>query len=282
MTEQRSSKKSTDQGRRRKRRAAPATAWRAASPGTEKPRSSGIALWRQIAEDLELDIATGRLVGGDRLPTETELAARFQVNRHTVRRALGELAKMGLINASPGRGTFVAEAPIAYPIGRSTRFSEVIAGAGREPSGRLLSHDRLSATPDVAQWLQIKEGDDVIQVEHIRAASDVPICVATAWFPASRFDGIGEAFAQLRTITQSLARFNVMDYHRLRTEISSRLANSIEREALQLERGASVLVVNSLNVDPDGVPIQASHTRFAASRVQLIIEEDGPFKQRRS
>ena len=59
----------------------------------------------------------------------------------------------------------------------------------------------------------------------------------------------------------ALARFNVMDYHRLRTEISSRLANSIEREGLQLERGASVLVVNSLNVDPDGVPVQASHTR---------------------
>jgi len=135
-----------------------------------------------------------------------------------------------------------------------------------------LSHARQTAPDDIARWLQIAVGDDVVQIEHLRAASNVPICIATAWFPAHRFDGIGEAFAKMRTITKSLAHFGVRDYRRVRTEISCRLANTDERGHLQLDRGANVLVVDSLNVDSEGVPIQASHTRFAANRVQLVVE----------
>ena len=52
-------------------------------------------MWRQIAEDIELDIETGRLTPGRQLPTETALAAQYGVNRHTLRRAIGELTAEG-------------------------------------------------------------------------------------------------------------------------------------------------------------------------------------------
>ena len=223
-----------------------------------------------------MDIETGRLAHGDRLPSEMALAAQFGVNRHTLRRAINELAQKGLLEATAGRGTFVKGDRIAYPIGKSTRFSAAIAELGQEPGGRLLGYATVKATSVVADMLAIAADRDVVQLEYLRAANDLPLCLSTAWFPADRFQGIGEVYATCGTITESLARFDVAHYQRARTLITSRLANSNEREQLGLERGASVLVVDSVNNDGDGKPIQAGHSRFAAERVQLVVDNNAP------
>ena len=82
-------------------------------PGaTTKPRhvedelAPGVTLWRRIADDLEQAIALGTHAAGERLPGEVEIAARFGVNRHTVRRALAELTERGLVRAERGSGTW--------------------------------------------------------------------------------------------------------------------------------------------------------------------------------
>ena len=248
------------------------TAWRPVTASEGTGASAGVALWRQIAEDIESDIETGRFSAGTQLPTEAALAARFGVNRHTLRRAIGELTKKGLVEATPGRGTFVRTARLAYPIGQTTRFSEAIAEKGREPTGQHLRHATVTVPPGIAGLLNLAVDAKVVELEHLRGAGELPICLATTWFPASRFEGIGEAYAKFRTITKSLAKFGAKEYRRHRTLISCRTANSREREFLQLERGANVLVIDSVNVDADGVPIQASHSRFAADRVQLEVE----------
>lgn len=273
MTKPRDRKNSPVKSARKDRGHTAEAAWRDQS-GRGEARSAGIALWRQIAEDIELDIETGRLMPGRQLPTETALAEHYGVNRHTLRRAIGELTNKGLVEATPGRGTFVRASRLAYPIGRSTRFSENIAGSGREPGGRVLSHARVPVPDGIRTWLDVPAGTEVIEIEHLRVASDTPICIATTWFPAERFDGIAERFDKTGTITGALSKFGVRDYRRLKTMISCRAANTEERGALQLARGEMVLINDSINVDQSGVPIQASHTRFAASRVQLVFESD--------
>src|SRR5271156_5240021 len=98
----------------------------AASPMGEAPRQSGLTLWRQISETLRQEIGGDGYPPGARLPTEAELSARFAVNRHTVRRALEELSRGGLIRVEQGRGSFVAEDVIDYTVAPRTRFSEWI------------------------------------------------------------------------------------------------------------------------------------------------------------
>ena len=67
-------------------------------------------VWKSIAATLEGDIASGHYAPGDKLPTEAALAARFGVNRHTVRRALADLGGRGILRSRRGAGVFV-EAP---------------------------------------------------------------------------------------------------------------------------------------------------------------------------
>ena len=86
-------------------------------------RGSGVAVWRQIAQQLENGLRAGGIAAGTKLPTEIELAARFTVNRHTVRRAIADLAARGLVRVEQGRGTFLQDLVVDYPLRRRTSFS---------------------------------------------------------------------------------------------------------------------------------------------------------------
>ncbi len=73
-------------------------------------RTSGLALYRQIAEQIKNQIADGRLPAGARLPTVRQLAETAGVSRLTVQNAYGELQSGGWIEATVGRGAFVSGA----------------------------------------------------------------------------------------------------------------------------------------------------------------------------
>src|SRR6201993_2689628 len=66
-------------------------------------------LYLRIVDTLAADIASGRLVRGQKLPTHRSLAAALAVDLTTVTRAYGEARRRGLIEAQVGRGTFVSE-----------------------------------------------------------------------------------------------------------------------------------------------------------------------------
>lgn len=66
-------------------------------------------VWAQIAADIRADIASGAVQPGEKLPAETDLAARYGVARMTVRRAIADLIEQGDVVVLRGRGTFIAE-----------------------------------------------------------------------------------------------------------------------------------------------------------------------------
>ncbi|SDO12214.1 GntR family transcriptional regulator, phosphonate transport system regulatory protein [Methylobacterium phyllostachyos] len=234
-------------------------------------RGEGLTAWRQIADALIADIATGLYTAGQQLPSEAALAARFAVNRHTVRRALAALAEGGLVRASQGRGTFVEAAPLAYPIGPRTRFSEIVAGAGREAWGDLLAAATVPAGAEQAEALALAPGAPVLELLTVHRADETPLSTALTWLPLPRFSGFSEAYAARGSITRAFAACGVDDYTRLSTRIRARPADAQEAERLDIAPGRVVMVVSSVNIDAAGVPIQANRTLFAADRVELVI-----------
>ena len=241
-------------------------------PAEETALAPGVTLWRRIADDLERSIALGAHAAGERLPGEVEIAARFGVNRHTVRRALAELSERGLVRAERGSGTYVERGRLPYPIGARTRFSENVGSAGRDPGGRLIAHGRERATPDIAKRLALKAGEEVVRLEILRSADRVPICVTTGWLPAARAADAARVFRACRSITAMLAHFGIKDYRRKLTRVTAAAAEALDAQRLRLPPGRAVLIVDSVNVAPGGVPILASRTRFAADRVELVME----------
>eukprot|EP01037_Dinobryon_pediforme_P010972 gene10972-11053_t len=141
---------------------------------SEANREPGVSLWRQITRALEDEIASGDLAPGSRLPTEAQMAARFAVNRHTVRRALEELQRNGLVRVEQGRGSFVAEDVLDYAVSSRTRFSEWIRKHNKEPSGRLLELRELPAEQSIATELGLRAGARVVMLERLGLADGRP------------------------------------------------------------------------------------------------------------
>lgn len=235
-------------------------------------RGAGIALWRQIQRILEKDIAGGNTLAGEKLPTEAELAERFGVNRHTVRRALGVLESKGLVRIEQGRGIFVREPVLDYSLARRVRFSENLLKQRRSPSGRLLDAAVVIAPREVAERLALMPGSEVVHLEVAGAADGAPLNVATSFFPAARFPGFIPLYQETGSITAALARLGVPDYVRQWTRITARMPSARDADLLRQPRTRPVLVAESVNVDPAGEPIEYGLTRWASDRVQMVVE----------
>lgn len=238
-------------------------------------RGGGIALWRQIAELIRSEIAAGTHGPGERLPPEADLAARFGVNRHTLRRAMAVLAEENVVRIDQGRGTFVQSGRLSYPIRRRTRFSEIVSAQAREPSGRMIGHRLEPADERVAERLKVPAGTPLHRVETLSVADGVPISLADHWIPADRFPRLVEVYAETGSFTKVLAAHGVADYTRRSTRVSARIADPAEAQRLGLAAGAAVLVTENIDVDAAGLPVQTSVTLFAGDRIELVIDQAG-------
>ena len=146
-------------------------------------RQDGVALWRQIANRLQHDIGAGTYPPGGRLPTEAELSQHFRVNRHTVRRALEELSRGGLVRVEQGRGSFVAEDVLEYAVEARTRFSEWIRRHNKEPSGRVLQLQGDGGRSACRRGAGHPAGQPVVLLERLGFADDRPVSPRAALLP---------------------------------------------------------------------------------------------------
>jgi GntR family transcriptional regulator, phosphonate transport system regulatory protein len=239
---------------------------------TMQDTASGVALWRQVADGIERGIADGTYAAGERLPGEMEIAETYRVNRHTVRRALATLAERGFVRAERGSGTYVEAPRLAYPLRSRTRFSEIVGAGGQEPRGQLIDASEDIATRELARELGLKTGAPLIRIESLRLADRTPICISTTWLSAARFPDAGRVFATTRSMTKLLAHYDIRDYRRGTTKITATIADAADAARLDLALGRPVLVVDSTDVDTGGKPLVTKRSRFAAERIEFVVE----------
>jgi GntR family phosphonate transport system transcriptional regulator len=231
------------------------------------------SLWSAIAATLGSEIGAGHYRPGDKLPTEAALAARFRVNRHTVRRALAALAEQGRVHSRRGAGVFVAQRPTDYALGRRVRFHQNVLAAGRSPSRRIGRTETRPCDTEEARALRVKVGSLVHVVEGVSLADEQPIAAFRSVFPAARFPDLMTLVGETGSITQALAASGLPDYTRAETRLTAQLADPVLAVALAIRPGAPVLRTVAVNVDPKGVPVEHGLTWFAGERVTLTVAD---------
>lgn len=139
----------------------------------------------RVAGDLRARIAAGEYKPGDKLPSQNELAARYQVAKMTAYQAITQLREQGLVYARHGSGVYVAEPPVATSLftavsaavatGQVTidalapnarllaaalraPLARIVAGLDRPPSGQIRL---LATTPDVEDYAYLQLRDDL-------------------------------------------------------------------------------------------------------------------------
>ncbi len=235
-------------------------------------KESGLALWRQIAEEIKKDVSNGTYQPGQKLPTEFSFAGQFKVNRHTVRRAIAYLVEKGLLHVEQGRGTFVHEHVVDYAVGKRTRFSQIIADQHRAPGGVLLSVEQKPAGPVAGKALKVPKTTKVVVLRTLGEVDGRPISLGDHMFRAVEVPGLVEAYEECGSLTKALSTIGIPDYVRKITKVTTRLPTRDEAALLQQPPNRPVIVSESINIKPDGTPLEYGVTLFAGDRVQLVFE----------
>ncbi|MHC0054572.1 phosphonate metabolism transcriptional regulator PhnF [Actibacterium sp. D379-3] len=228
--------------------------------------------WETVRDTIEQDIQTGRLKAGDRLPTEQKLVEQHDVGRHSVRRAVADLAKKGLLSAEQGRGTFVARAPIiTYELSRRTRLRDNLASQGIDLRRERLDARVIAAPNRVAEALKLLPGTLVSAGRRLTFADNVPIAVGEIYHPADRFPGYLERREVLGSVTETYKSYGIDDYLRGATTLYSRQAKPEEARLLRQHKELTVTVICAVDTLMDGTPISFSRVVWSAPRVKFTF-----------
>ena len=146
-------------------------------------------LYRQIKDLLVQALDRGDWKPGEAIPSETELAMRFQVSQGTVRKAVDELAAENLLIRRQGKGTFVSthhEARVRF------RFLRLAPNQGEaQPAeSQILDCKRVRASVEIARALELKAGDPVVAIRRLLSFASVPTVVDDIYLPGVLFKGL--------------------------------------------------------------------------------------------
>jgi len=251
--------------------------------GTVSLKPSGTPLYRQIADELRRAIYQGELKPGSQLPSERELIERYGVSRNTIRLALGILANEGLVHSGRGQGAFVrdramltyhasrAEAADRPDDWRTDAYHTEVRQQGREPSTTFdMRVD--PASVDVAQRLDVAEGDAVVVRRIMRYVDGEPWNIQDSFYPMEISQECG--FLVPHDIPRGTVR--VMAEHGYVEvgyvdEITTRMPAPEEARVLSLGAGTPVLVYVRTCYTKDR-PVRVTQTTFAGDRNRLVYE----------
>ena len=140
-----------------------------------QPSMPSLALYEQVKEHITRKIQDGSWPAGHRLPSEHELVAQFGISRMTANRALRELVEQGRVVRVAGVGSFVAEDKPQSTLLQIANIASEIRARGHDYGYQLIAAERVSASPDVAAWLDLRAGESVFHSLCLHLEDGVPV-----------------------------------------------------------------------------------------------------------
>ncbi|THF67361.1 GntR family transcriptional regulator [Pseudothauera nasutitermitis] len=225
------------------------------------------------------DLLRGRILDGSypphsRMPSEHELCAHFGVSRITVRQALGDLQKEGLIFRIHGKGTFVSRPKAFQNVTSLQGFAEAMSSMGYEILNRVLDFSFVPADARIAERLGIAEGDEVAAIRRVRLLNREPVSLELTWIPSPLARRLEHADLVTRDVFLILENDCETPLGHADLAIDAVLADDELTEALRIEEGAPVLRIERLTHDTAGRPIDFEHLYFRGDAFQYRLRTD--------
>lgn len=223
--------------------------------------------YQEIAAKLEQELRHNYHCG-DYLPAEQQLASRFEVNRHTLRRAIDQLVERGWVLRRQGVGVLVLMRPIDYPLNSQARFSQNLLEQGSHPTSEKLLSVVRPASSHVAEAFAISEGDNVIHLRTLRRVNGVALCLIDHYFTDLQLWPVLQTFTHGSLHDLLRDRLDI-ELTRVRTKISARRAQAKESNILGIPNMAPLLCVRTLNHRQD----EQSATEYSVSLTRADMIE---------
>ena len=221
--------------------------------------TSGMPLYHQLREIMYGKIMSGEWALGSQVPTEEELVAEYKVSRSTVRSAIGELMRQGILNRKRGVGTFVVAINMNGYFIRDQFYPDKLDGthenlaiATVQPGAEVAGLLRIDRSKPVFEFLRLMGKEPLIVIEKIYI--DRSLCPDLAEDPpkGTFYEWLGKKH-----------NIQVLDWE---TQLEAACLSEEEARLVGLQPGNPALLYKRLNIGTHGLPVYFSQSLFRGDR----------------
>ncbi|MFB9953099.1 GntR family transcriptional regulator [Rhizobium puerariae] len=227
-------------------------------------------LYRKLRQSLEDAIRSGKLGHGDALPAERDLADYANVSRVTVRKAVDDLVKDGLLTRRHGSGTFVVKpmSRVQQPLTRLTSFTEDMARRGLVTKSEWLERGLFHPSPEEMMMLGLAPGTKVARLGRLRIANDMPLAIERASISA---EFLPDPSAVANSLYAVLEKKNARPVRAIQ-RISACNMNNPDAGLLAVPIGAAGLSIERVSYLASGRVVELTRSLYRGDAYDFVAE----------
>jgi GntR family transcriptional regulator len=234
--------------------------------------ASPVPLYTQVKELLRERIVDGTYPPHAQLPAESEMSSIFGVSRITVRQALNDLQKEGLIFKVAGKGSFVSKPKAFQQLTQLEGFGEAMSRLGHQIYNQVLSHTVVPAAPHVAERLRLAAGSPVTEIRRVRYLNREPLSLEITYLP----EEIGERLRREDLATRDIFAILENDYGialgHADLQIEAVQADDALADVLRIATGTALLRIERLTHGANGAPLDFEYLFFRGDAFQYRLQ----------
>ena len=236
--------------------------------------AKGTLLHRQLFLVLREQILQGAFAPKGTLPKEEDLCEHFGVSRITVRRALADLATLGLVERRHGLGTFVRQGLSLARLAPDLGLIDELKKQARETQVEVLQCERAPPPDSVATLLQLEGEEQAVHAVRLRSLDGVPVMLTDAWVPARLRKGVTASSLRRMALYEVLLAQGIK-FGRVIQEFTAVIADPVHARRMRVEVGAPLLRLVRVMHDGDDQPILYLMVHLSSERSRILMDIPG-------
>lgn len=227
-------------------------------------------MYIKIHNQIKRDIENKKYVVGQRIPAERQLAQKFNVSRMTLRQAIKTLEDEGILERRLGSGTYVASQKVQEKMSGVMSFTDITRSNGQVPSSKLISYRITKPSLSEKEKLKINDDDNVLRMERVRSADDVPICYEVATIPYSLVEDFSKEEIST-SLYDTLKKKGGYAIGNVTENIGAAVASENDARLLSVRRGEALVTRRQVTELSDGRPFEYVRASYVAERFEFTF-----------
>lgn len=228
-----------------------------------------------IKEEIYAQIQDNTLKPNQVIPSENEMCQMYGVSRVTVRKAIDDLCREGVLYRIKGKGCFVRER-MDQKRSHIYSFTEAVKNEGKIPSKKQLSLTIEKAKEETAKKLQIETNDEVYIIKSIYYADGIPYGINTSILPVKRFNNLEYFDFNNRSLYEVLRKFYDTEMYHVQQTLEAVSSTEEMSQLLEISSKEPLLKIKAVSYclkENHEIPVEYYEACFLTERQSYYVEK---------
>jgi GntR family transcriptional regulator len=234
-------------------------------------RNTPLPAYAQLKDILKAKIESG--LYGPTLPPEAELAKQYRVSKHTVRRALLELEREGVIIKRRGRVAVTVKSENFFReyARELLSFTEEMQRKGLIPSSKVLRFEKTLPDSEIRKMLSLEEGEEVVILERVRYGNGEPFNIGISFLPCRIVPGIFSFDFSRESLHRILRTHYGIELFMADESFEPAMPTPMEAQLLHIPQSVPILLMKGVIYSTEGIPVEYFHLKFRGDKARFSV-----------